>query len=1086
MRKNFISAVAFMAATLVFSPNLMAGNSPSGASTPSPAAETAQTGICSGTVVDEEGEPLVGASIFVEGGSAGASADLDGKFSIPGVKIGSTLKISYVGYKPITVVWNGQPLSIKMESSTSALDELVVVGFGVQKKSDLTGAVSQVKMDDILGDRPVTSTAAALQGAIPGLMISGNSNVQGSKTIQIRGDLSINGGSPLILIDNVEGNLQDVNPNDIETITVLKDASSAAIYGARAAGGVVLITTKRPKDNTKFSVTYSFNQGWEKSLNRPEQVGLLDYINAYQDAGYSQQYWAGNGSVETWKDLIGQYRAGQLSGVTDNGIYINPDDGRTYYLKESNVQGAILGTGALSDHNIAITGGTDKVRFRMSGNFTRNNGPVITDKDLFIRKSISSYISADVTSWYTQELNMFYTDRMVRGLVASGAIRDPYATRLISWYPVDGMMPGQLLSSGQDKIIDSPKNGYLYTPSYDTHYYVPRIQVRTTFKPLKNWTITGEYTYQQTDQKASWYTGVLEFADVQLAEKTYPTDPTKDQYGKRDYVTKYNALNIYSNYLLDFGKNHFTFMLGFNQESNRYSTLQAYAEGQSVTTVPSFGGATGEKYITESYSDWTIRGGFGRITYNFDERYLFSFQGRYDGSSKFPKSNRFGFFPSASFAWRISNEKFMEGTSTWLSELKPRVSYGSIGNQNISPYGFVSQMSISQSNTWLTEGGRVTLISVPGLVRGNYTWETVKTFNIGLDFSLFNNRLIGSWEWYTRRTTGMLADGSELPSTVGAAAPLQNVANMKTDGWELSLQWRDVIGDWAYHVSFNLTDYKSTITKYNNATKSLNNWYEGEQINNWWGYVSDGYYSIDDFDLDLAKVGTWKLKEGVTSVQGVNVMPGDMKFKDLDGDGIITAGASTLDDPGDRKIIGNSTPRFQYGGNLGVSWKGIDLEVMLQGVGKGDYWVGGHALFPFGAAGSDGVFQAVYYNQLDYWKPISTDPNDPNFYVAENPNSKLFRVYNQMQNSGYNARTSDKYMQSLAYLRVKNITLGYTFPQKWMDKICVKQLRVYGSVENLHTFTSLPKGYDPENVAAGYGWSYPFYRTWSIGASITF
>ncbi len=304
------------------------------------------------------------------------------------------------------------------------------------------------------------------------------------QNINIRGDLSINGGSPLVLIDNVEGSISQLSPDDIETVTVLKDASAAAIYGARAAAGVVLVTTKRPKEDTRFNLTYSFSQGWERSLNRPEQAPLLDYISAYREAGYSNQYWAGDGNLDTWEELIGQYRNGSLEGVYDNGIYKHTD-GRIYYLKESDVQGAILGTGALSNHNVAVSGGTQKIRFRMAGNYSRENGPLITDKDLYVRKAISSFISADITDRYTQELNMFYTHTKNTGL--AGNIRDPYATRLISWYPVDGYMPADFLTnSDEDLIIDSPKNSYMVSPVANNTHSIPRIQVKTILKPLKN------------------------------------------------------------------------------------------------------------------------------------------------------------------------------------------------------------------------------------------------------------------------------------------------------------------------------------------------------------------------------------------------------------------------------------------------------------------------------------------------------------------------------------------------------------------------------------------------------------------------
>lgn len=1078
MQKVFIAALALLTTSVVLPPNALADSQIDRGGVA--VAIAPQTGICSGTVYDEDGEPLPGASVFVEGSKTGASTNVDGKFSIPNVKVGTTLKISYVGYVPQSVVWDGKPISVTLQPTDDTLDEVVIVGFGTQKKVDLTGPVDQVKMTEVLGDRPVINAAAALQGAMPGLMISGGSNQQQSKNINIRGDLSLNGGSPLILIDNVEGSINQLNPDDIETVTVLKDASSAAIYGARAAGGVVLITTKKPSKDARFNITYGFSQAWEKSINRPEQASLLEYIAAYREANYSNQYWAGNGNLDTWEELLGQYRAGGLEGVTDNGIYKHTD-GRIYYLNESDIQGSILGTGAMTNHNISMSGGTDRLRFRISGNYSRNNGPLVTDKDLFVRKAISSYISADITKWFTQELNMFYTNRRITNL--STNIRDPYATRLISWYPVKGTMPAEYLTNAtEDLIIDSPYNSLMVGATSNETYSTPRIQTKTIITPLKDWTITGEYTYDQSNWQYKNYTGLLHYADVQLAEKTAPVDPTKDYYTIQSSVTKYNALNLYTNYKFDLGKNNFAFMLGFNQESYNFSRVNAGIYGQAVITVPSFEGGTGEKVMSDTYTEYTIRGGFGRISYNFDDRYLINLSARYDGSSKFPKKNRYGFFPSVSAAWRIAQEKFMEGTRNWLNELKPRISYGSIGNQNIGAYGFIAGMSIGESNVWLNDGQKVTVISMPGLVRANYTWETVRTLDFGFDFSVLNNRLTGTFDYYKRFTKGMLAAGMEIPGTVGASAPQQNIANMRTDGWEASIRWQDHIGNWSYRVSANIYDHMSKVTKYNNATGNLSNWYAGRDLNQIWGYVSDGYYSIDDFDHEKALTGTWQLKEGVTSVQGVQVRPGDMKFKDLDGDGVITTGANTFDEPGDRKVLGNSTSRYQFGASAGVSWKGIDFDILLQGVGKRQYWLGGASMFPFGAAGADGVFQPLYYNQTDYWTAKSYDPQSPDYMVAANPEAKLFRIYNQENNVGYNTRTSDKYLQSAAYLRVKNITLGYTFPAALTQKVSVNQFRVYFSVENLATCTSLPKGYDPESLA----WGYPFYRTWSIGATISF
>lgn len=643
-------------------------------------------------------------------------------------------------------------------------------------------------------------------------------------------------------------------------------------------------------------------------------------------------------------------------------------------------------------------------------------------------------------------------------------------------------MPGEILGKDQDYIIDSPRNSYLVSPTSSTRNSIPRIQVKSIIKPLKNWDIVAEYTFNKKNYKYKNYTGLMEYADVQLAVKKLPTSGI-DTYTINQEETKYNALNLYSTYKLELGKHKASVMVGFNQESSWWGYLNTSVDEQSVPTVPSFDGGTGTKNIREGYSEYAIRGAFGRLTYSFADKYLLTANMRYDGSSKFPKNNRFGFFPSVSVGWRLGQEKFMNWSREYLDDFKLRASYGSIGNQNIDPYGYIASMGIGQSTTWLDGGDKITYIGVPGLVRANYTWETVTTLDFGFDLNMFRNRLNVVFDWYKRDTKDMLSEGVELPSSVGTTAPLQNVADMTTKGWELNVTWRDRIGDWNYSVGFNLYDSKSEITKFNNKSGNIGTYHVGYYyLNDIWGYISDGYYGIEDFEPEQAKTGTWVLKEGVVKLNGYTPQPGDEKFKDLNGDGIINTGAGTFEDPGDRKIIGDRTPRYQFGANMSVGYKGFDLSVMLQGVGKRDYTLGGHALFPFGGGGADGVFHPVYYNQTDYWKAISYDPADPNYMVPENPNARLFRIYGQAANSESNTRSSDKYLQDASYMRIKNMTLSYTFPKNWIEKIHLNQLRLYVSVENLATFTDLPKGYDPENLS----WSYPFYRTWSFGANISF
>ena len=1041
---------------------------------------SAQNRRIDGQVLDEANAPVGGAVVLIKGSaSIGTQTDLDGKFSL-NASDDAVLTISCIGYVEQSVPVNGRTnLSIVLVEDKELLSEVVVVGYGTQKKVNLTGSVSQVKMDEVLGDRPVINAAAALQGAIPGLTVSGGSSPSQSKSFSIRGDLSINGGSPLILIDNVEGDINSLNPNDIESVSVIKDAASAAIYGARAAAGVILVTTKQPKSGARFTLNYNNNIGFLKSINCPEQASLTEYIDAYIEAGYNSNYWAGNGDVYKWKEYLAQYKANPASlNTIGEGIYKDGDN-VYYFLEETDLFKNMLETGFFHNHNISASGGSDKIRFRISAGLNKVNGPLLTDKDTFGRKNVSGFISADVLKWFTQEANISYSDSKST-MPGGGSI---YTTRLTNYYP--SYFPAETIGKDHDVLSQAPASQLKQLPVANSATAVARMSLKSIFKILKGWTANVEYTFDRKDTNYDYYTTPYEQAEAQFVAKTIP-ESGQDEYEMYDAITKYNALNIYSTYGHTWGKHEFKAMAGFNQESSWYKYFYGSVLGQTVPSVPSFGGGTGTKDLQEDYSEYTIRSGFARLNYAFANRYLVELNARYDGSSKFPKDSRFGFFPSASIGWRIGQEPWMQSASNWLDELKLRASYGSIGNQKINPYQFTSAMSIGESTAWLSDGNKITTISTPALVSSTFTWEKVTTFNVGLDFSALQNRLQANFDYYIRKTEGMLSAGVEIPSVVGASAPLQNIADLHNRGWELSISWRDNVGkDFGYYINANIYDNRTFIDKFNNESGLISQYYKGREFGEVWGYVSDGYYSIDDFDLEQAKTGVWTLKEGVTKIQGVNVQPGDVKFKNIDGDetNTITAGEGTLDNPGDQKIIGNTTPRFRFGANLGVSWKGVAIDLMLQGVMKRDVWIGGAGTYPFGGVGAgDAVFQPLYYNQTDYWSAKSYDPESPDYMVAKNPDAQLFRIYGQGNNVGSNTRTSDKFRKSGAYMRIKNLTVSYAFPKDLIGRARIADLKLFCSIENLATVTSLPKGYDPETLS----WSYPFYRTTTFGLNLTF
>lgn len=1043
---------------------------------------TQQDGVCKGVVKDNQGETVIGASVVVKGSTNGTITGLDGDFTLDNVKRGDVIQISYIGYVSQEVVWQGTPLNITLKEDPQTLEEVVVVGFGSQKKANLTGSVSQVKMDDVLGERPVTNVKNALQGSMPGLMVSGGASPGEAKSFNIRGTVSINGMNPLVLIDNVEGDIDLLNPEDIESVTVLKDAASSAIYGARAAAGVILITTKKAKKGEKFNLNYNANFGFQTSINSPKQASLDEYLRAYQAAGFSETYYAGNGSVSKWREYLAGYKENPAAYPTvGDGIYIG-EDGAPYYLNDKDVYKAFQETSFMQTHNLTANGGTEKLRYRLSAGLTKEDGPLIESKDTYMRKNISSFISADITDWLTQEADFRYTVADRSEPMGSGD--GIYCMNHISFYP-SGMMPGSVNTSvGKDLPLITPENQIRYNNPYLTDTDNTRIYLRTIMRPIKGLELVGEYTYDRKNWQKSYYAKKWEYTTEQLGSNN---SVTSDYLFKSEDHEDYNALNLYGTYNFSIKEDHmFKVMAGFNQERKQNSWISVQTHDMIAPSAPSFTSATGKIIPQNSYSDYAIRGAFYRINYNYKDRYLFEANGRYDGSSKFPKDDRFGFFPSFSVGWNIARESWMEKALDYVSDLKLRASWGQIGNQNIGNYGYYSTMQpVGNSNYWLKDGEFITYISTPGLVSNSFTWETVETLDIGFDASMFNSRLQVTFDWYQRTTRDMLIAGIQLPAVVGTSAPMRNAADMRTRGWEIAVNWRDQIGDWKYNVGFNLYDYKSKITKYsNNEDKLLSqNYYEGKTLGEIWGYVSDGFYTIDDFDGP----GTWQLKDGVASLDGYNPRPGDEKFVNLNDDrgtNEINSGLNTVDSPGDQKVIGNSTPRYNFGVNLGVSYKGFSLSAILQGTAKRDVWIGGMSLFPFG--GSAKAYYPVFYNQTDYWEPMGScdgqyTENDREYWVAKNPDASLYRLYSNMQNHGSNQRASTKYLQNGAYMRLKNITLAYTFPKALISKVSLSALKVFVSAENLATISSLPKGYDPERLS----WGYPFYRTLSFGLNVT-
>ncbi len=1034
-----------------------------------------------GKVVDEKGEALIGASILEKGSSNGTTTDIDGNFVLTVSSETSVLEISYIGYltKDINVQLN-KPMTIRLQENTEMLDEVVVVGYGTQKKANLTGAVSQVSMDKVLGDRPVSDVGTALQGAIPGLVITTSATPGSDATFNIRGTTSINGGSPLVLIDNVPGDINLLNPEDIESVSVLKDAASSAVYGARSAFGVILITTKKGKKGEKFSINYNNAFGWTEAINLPEQVSTLEYMDIYQHT-FGNSHYIQSMDIDTWRNYFTQYHndPSSLPGVEESGRYIDPD-GHVYFLNDKDIAtGAITG-GFQQKHNVSVKGGTEKLTYRMSFGYVNNNGVLTGSKDVYERFNVSSYVSADITKWLNTSLDFKYT----KGDQATPDNTNQYIwnMQMPRYFPTGTVTDAE----GNTQYWQTPANAVLLAPTNHTVRKNPRIYSRTSIRPLQGLDIVFEYTYNGTEQDIRQYNGYFTLLHPQ---NTVASEPTTSKYTNNKVSTDYNSINANATYQKSFKLHNFKIMGGFSQETSSTKRLNVNRLDMINPDLPSISGGTGEVTATDSYVEYIIRGGYGRINYDYDGRYLFEFVGRYDGSSRFPRNNRFGFFPSASIGWQVGKEKFMEWSKSWLNELKLRASYGSIGNQAISDYAYIATMN-PQKAGWIIDGRQPITLTTPGMISSNFTWETAKTLDAGIDLSLFNNRLQATFDWYQRNTTGMLAPGRDLSAEAGTTAPEQNAADLRNRGWEITLSWRHQINDWGYRLGFNLYDSKTVITKYDNPNKSLAmDYYEGMTIGEIWGYVTDGFYTIHDFVSSSDGVkgwqdGVWTLKDGVTSIQGVSPRPGDHKFKNLRDDensvNRIDAGSSTIENPGDRTVIGNNAARFQFGGNFGVSWKGLDLSVFLQGTGKRDYWVSNHMRWGFGNA-ETGTAGAIYEGQDDFWTPKDQDANTVEGWEPVNPNPTYHRYYGNLQNKSSNRRVQTHYLINAAYLRVKNITLGYTLPKSIVSKIGLSNAKVYCSGENLFTVSSAPSGFDPERLS----WGYPYYRTISFGFNLT-
>lgn len=1059
-----------------------------------------------GTVKDENGEPLVGVTIKVNNGKKATSTDLDGKFTLTNMKSGEQLSCTYVGFNPVIVkVTDKHDYLISMKESTSDLDEVVVVGYGSQKKANLTGAVSVVQGSEVMG-RPAGNAALALQGADPSFYIQVDDGSPGADvSLNIRGIPSINGGSPLVLVDGVEMSLTRLNANDIESVSILKDASAAAIYGAKASAGVVLVTTKTGNSDSKAKVSFDLKAGWKEVTTNTNymssgfwQMYLMETAYYNDQGSYFLDGYGDNEYAQLWMRLDDKVETAERPWAV-----LKDDKTYKYYANYNWYEHFFRKRRPMQDYNLSISGGTKKLNYYVSGRAQLEDGMLNQNYDKYKSYSFRSKINANLTNWLKYHVNAslftseyYYPtspnqDRFFYqgGMHTYCAIpaRNPDGTSVFN-LPAGYMGSNNLnVGAGFSAMLNEGKTS--------TTNKISEFMVKNgiDITPFPWWTITAEYAYL-TRNTSRDYRGVNPSYSNTEGEVKYITEAYSGEF--EDKMYRYNArtitqtINAYMEFDPHFGNHNLKATVGFNGDIYRYMYFKAERSALSSEDINSIKTATG-KYgeITDNINNAATYGFFGRINYDYEGKYLAEVSARYDGTSRFPKNSRWGFFPSASVGWRFSEEKFFEPLQSFWSNGKLRASYGSLGNQQVGYYDYLQEIETNiKDNSWTFDGKDHNYYSIVGdPVASDLTWEKVITYDLGLDLGFFNNKLSFTGDLYIRDTKDMLTAGQVLPTVYGASVPDSNSADMRTKGYDFGITWNDsfpLLGSkFSYSVRAGFGDQVSKITKFDNPDGLITTHYVGQTLGEIWGYHVEGLFKTEEEAKEYeANIDS---KTYVNSQIGRGPDPGlhagDMKFIDLNGDGAITPGASKLGDTGDRIIIGNNRPRYKYNFRLSFNWKGFDVAAFFQGVGKRDIY------FPYESR----KFWGPYCRNFLAWVP---DDFLDRVWSEDNPDGYFPRLRAGIAFNGRNPlrEKNDYYMQSAAYLRLKNVTIGYTIP---VPKKILSELRVYFSTENPVYWSPLTKHcttVDPEAAMQvrqvgnkSSGDIYGFSKTFTFGLNIT-
>ncbi len=1082
----------------------------------------------SGKVTDAAtGEAVPGAVIFVRGEAGGTATDANGLYSI-GVNSGATLVCSCIGYvEAEQPVGDRTSIDFRLSMDVQMLEETVVVGYGTLKKSQLVGSVEQVS-GEVLEDRVNSSVSRSLQGQVPGLSIfqtdgkpthGGNIYIRGGATsYTMKKNMSSStissysigqGGSALVLIDGVEGELSSLNPDDVESVSVLKDASSSAIYGSRAAYGVILVTTKNAKSE-KITINYNGSMSINRRTVMWEDNVItdgLEYTKTFYD------FWLGRTETPTSagalpskmntydipSNYLELFQARRDAG--DTSIYDMYNGNYLYYASENWLKKFYKRSNTTQTHSLSINGSSKKMSYSLSGRYYTQDGIYKIGNEEYNKYNLRSKVVLYARDWLTVDNNTYLyhydyiqpifsrkNDNVGSQLWQIGMLGLP----VMPTNNEDGSFTIGAAASGYEAFLQGNSSQDTKTTSVTTSTGVTIEPVKDVFK------IRGDVSYKFTSRQVERYVAPTTQSKAPGVVTYYVTEA--DSYKREyNYETNYLSANIVGTFTPKLGPKHnLNIVAGWNLEDYRYDTETILRMGMMYPGMTSFEMFDGTEITLKQYdSNWSTVGAFGRANYTFLNRYILEGSLRYDANSRFPKNQRGGWFPSASAGWRVSEEPWMAGVKDVVNNFKIRGNWGSLGNGGISPYSFLETMSIGKSSV-IFDDGFVSTAGLPSIVPDSLTWETIRTWDIGMDLDILGSRLSFSGDYYVRFTDNMYSSGPEIPAILGAETPKGNYGQLRTNGWELTLSWRNSfkVGgkDLTYSVKGSLWDSRTWVTQFYNETHNIFDFYEGKELGEIWGFCTDGLFMTNE------EAASWYPDRYHNLITSTIPYAGDIKFLDVDGNKEITAGAGTLEDHGDLERIGNIMPRYQYGVNLDVKWNGIGLSVFLQGVGRRDWYPSEGSGFFWG-----GYARAYDYALKDHLDRVILDKSTENWTVT-NPGAywprRLYGPANAGSGLGTMNSYNDYFLQNAAYLRLKNLTIDYTIPGKFTKKAGIEKARVFFSGENLLTFSPIFKHtsmFDPEvigkgdtdfgnqtSTTQGDGYSYPMLKTFTFGINLTF